>query len=80
MSNLLAKYESRLREREILSSAPSESHKKIDPAKLKFASNGEIKPFYGLTCIAWVDPKTRLYQKLCALQSTIQAEFERAMR
>ena len=78
MSNLLTEYEGRLREREILSSAQSELHKRIDPAKLKFAPSGAIKPFYGLTCIAWVDPKTRLYQKLCMVQNTIQAEFERA--
>ncbi|MBU0510993.1 MAG: DUF1868 domain-containing protein, partial [Chloroflexi bacterium] len=78
MPNLLTEYEDRLREREILSSTESAFGIKIDPANLKFAPSGEIKPFYGLTCIAWVDPETRLYQKLCAVQSTIQAEFKRA--
>lgn len=78
MSNKLTEYENRLREREIFSSMESTLHKRVNPANLKFAPNGEIKPFYGLTCIAWVDPKTKLYQKLCAVQSTIQAEIERA--
>ena len=78
MSGLLDQYEGRLREREILSGLEPDRNVVIEPNNLKFASTGEIEPYYGFTCIAWVDPKTQLYENLYKAQNTIQAEFERA--
>jgi hypothetical protein len=71
-------YEGRLREREILSRLEPDRNVVIEPNNLKFASTGEIKPYYGFTCIAWIDPETQLYENLCKAQKAIQAEFERA--
>ncbi len=78
MSNLLDQYEDRLHEREIHSGLEPDRNDKIEPNNLKFASSGEIKPYYGFTCIAWIDPETQLYENLWKAQKAIQAEFERA--
>lgn len=78
MSNLLDQYEDRLHEREIHSGLEPDRNDKIEPNNLKFASSGEIKPYYGFTCIAWIDPETQLHENLWKAQKAIQAEFERA--
>lgn len=78
MSKLLAEYNARLQEREILLSAKNYLDAKIDLGNLKFSPEGEIKPFFGLTCVTWVDPASELYQKLSTVQISIQTEFARA--
>lgn len=78
MSSLLDQYEGRLREREIHSGLEPIRNVMIEPNNLKFASTGEVKPYYGFTCIAWINPETLLYENLYKAQNTIQAEFERA--
>lgn len=43
---------------------------------LKFSPTGAIKPFYGMTCITWVDPQSKLFEILSTTQRNIQASFE----
>ena len=72
MSDLLRGYEARLRDRDIrASSGPT-------PVRDKFEPDGNTKPFYGLTCIAWVDQGSELFQKLCDLQERLRKELEEA--
>lgn len=78
MSEMLAQYESRIRQREIQPDSEPEKHAWDNPVHLKFEPNGEIKPYYGLTCITWIDPNTKLYRKLCEFQNMILDKFERA--
>jgi hypothetical protein len=72
MSDLLKDYEARLRDRDIgASSGPT-------PARYKFEPDGNTKPFYGLTCIAWVGQGSELFRKLCDLQGRLRKELEEA--
>jgi 2'-5' RNA ligase len=72
MSDLLSQYEARLRPRLIdVSGGPAPAPKKFGPDRLP-------KPFYGLTCIAWIDPESKLFQKLSDLQEKIRREFQGA--
>jgi hypothetical protein len=48
------------------------------PAPSKFAPDGSIEPFYGLTCIAWIEQESELFRKLCGLQQTFLKELEEA--
>ena len=65
MPDLLREYEERLRTRDLaFSQGPF-------PAPTKFTSDGHAKPFFGLTCIAWVDPGSDLFVKLHTLQSQL---------
>ena len=52
--------------------------KDIELNNPKFESNGTIKPFYGLTCIAWIDQQSELFRKLCDVQKSFQKGFEQA--
>jgi hypothetical protein len=72
VSDLLSKYEERLRERDIGSSSGPL------PAPDKFDPDGKTRPLYGLTCIAWIDQESELFQKLCDLQEGFRKEFEKA--
>ena len=47
-------------------------------ASHKFASDGSVKPYYGLTCIALIDQKSETFQKLCDSQQTFINELEAA--
>ena len=76
MSHLMSRYEDRLREREIPADSESALVREIIPNNVKFTPSGEIKPYYGLTCITWIDPKTHLYQNLCEVQKSIKDDFE----
>ena len=72
ISDLLSKYEERLRERDVGSSSGP------IPAPDKFDPDGKTRPLYGLTCIAWIDQESELFQKLCDLQEGFRKEFEEA--
>ena len=72
MPDLLSHYEASFREREILSS------NRPKPAPRKFDRSGNIKPFYGLTCIAWIDRESELFEELCALQNAIRKDLREA--
>ncbi len=76
MSNILVEYQKRLRERNIHPNDVTAQAEMVNPASLKFDPNGKIKPFYGLTCIAWVEQGSQLFEELCDFQSLIQKELE----
>jgi hypothetical protein len=78
MSGLLDQYEGRLREREIPSGRVSLRDIRMELSNLKFTPDGGIKPFFGFTCIAWIDSETRLFDELCIVQEATRAEFEQA--
>ena len=78
MSGLLAEYEARLRRREHLLMSEKTSLQENEISNLKFTPDGEIKPFYGLTCITWMDEKSELYSILMGTQRSIQAKFKTA--
>jgi len=69
----LKRYNERLEQRRIPTWIPRE-----DLPGPKFYPNGDTKPFYGLTCIAWVDQESELFRELCALQKILRAELEQA--
>jgi hypothetical protein len=71
VSDLLSQYEGRFADRFIVPPNPI-------PAPLKFDTGGSIRPYYGLTCIVWVDERSELFQKLCALQKTFEKQLEEA--
>ena len=48
------------------------------PHHLKFSRNGKIKPYYGLTCITWIDPQSELFANLYDVQRSIQEGFEQS--
>jgi hypothetical protein len=73
MLDALEEYNERLCKRRISTWVPPE-----DIPGPKFCPNGDIRPFYGLTCIAWIDQESELFRKLCALQKTFREEFEQA--
>ena len=55
MSRVLKKYENELHKRCIGVFKANILEGRLGLANLKFHPNGNVKPFYGLTCIAWVD-------------------------
>ena len=75
MANLLEQYEARIKKREAWLNAATNFQWQTEIGHLKFTPDGEIKPFYGLTCITWVTEGTELYTKLAATQRSIQAEL-----
>lgn len=78
MPSLLVKYETRLHKREAFSNLEDGLPLQLDDANLKFFNTGIIKPFYGLTCITWINSKSELHQKLSAVQNSIQMKLVRA--
>jgi 2'-5' RNA ligase len=42
----------------------------------KFAPDGSREPFYGLTCIAWIDQKSELFPELRSLQKEIERSLQ----
>lgn len=76
-SDLLNEYNERLQERDIRSYDVT-ILQDIERNNPKFESNGTIKPFYGATCIAWIDQQSELFQKLRESQKSFQEEFEQA--
>jgi hypothetical protein len=77
MSTILDKYNKRLCQRNIHSNDIT-ILKDIESHNPKFESNGKIKPFYGSTCIAWIDKQSDLFKRLWNLQQSIQNKFEQA--
>lgn len=73
MSDSLTEYNERLDERRIATWVPPQ-----DVPGPKFDSSGNAKPFYGSTCIAWIEQESELFRKLCDLQETIREEFGRS--
>jgi len=73
VSDSLSEYNERLDERRIATWVPPQ-----DVPGPKFDSNGNAKPLYGSTCIAWIEQEPELFRKLCDLQKTIREEFEQA--
>lgn len=45
---------------------------------LKFDAAGRVKPFYGLTIVAFVDPETPLHRKLCDYQQDLRSALTSA--
>ena len=76
MSRILTEYEDRLQKREIHTSMDIERHQCFDPVHLKFYPTGEIKAYFGMTCISWIDHQSQLFENLCAAQQNIHAGFE----
>lgn len=48
------------------------------PKKDKVQGGGDWLPFYGLTCIAWVDPTSKLFRELCRVQTALKTQLEAA--
>ena len=78
MSELLTEYEKRLHKRDINADHSSLPKKKIGPENLKFKPNGEINPYFGLTCVVWIGPETKLHKKLSAYQRAIKIALDQA--
>ncbi len=78
MSELLTEYEKRLRKRDINADHASLPKKKIGAENLKFKPNGDINPHFGLTCIVWIGPETKLHKKLSAYQRVIKTALDQA--
>jgi len=78
MSDLLDEYNERLRERDIGSYDVTILEGKLGRNDPKFDSTGKAKPFYGLTCIAWIDRTSELFRRLRDLQKTFESDFEQA--
>jgi hypothetical protein len=72
MSAVLAKYETRLQDRALLSAAEMMRLDDEDFVNLKFTREGKIKPIYGLTCIIWVTAGSLLFQQLCNVKTALQ--------
>lgn len=68
----LEAYLDRLHKRDIRAWVP------LEPARDKFCPSGDVKPFYGLTCIAWIEPKSDLFRELCNIQGALKERFEQA--
>lgn len=73
MLDSLKEYNERLGKRRISTWVPPQ-----DVPGPKFYPNGNTRPFYGLTCIAWIEQGSELFQKLCDLQKRFREEFEQA--
>ncbi|MCK5329786.1 MAG: DUF1868 domain-containing protein [Candidatus Marinimicrobia bacterium] len=78
MSRVLKKYENELHKRCIGVFKANILEGRLGLANPKFHSNGNVKPFYGLTCIAWVDKRSGLYKKLGDLQKIFRKQFNKA--
>jgi alpha-mannosidase len=74
-SDPLTAYNAKLLERRIVTDPGQEQPKTVESAGLKFEPTGEIKPYYGLTAMAWIDPESPLFQNLKTLQSSIHTEL-----
>jgi len=77
MSELLIEYEQRLSERDIDADLSKEK-KEFDFENLKFKANEKIKPYFGLTCIVWIDAETKLYKELVAYQGAVKGALGKA--
>lgn len=77
MSHILHEYNERLAERNIHSYDAAILHG-IEQRNPKFGSTGDVKSFYGSTCIAWIDRESELFQRLSLLQVTLQQTFQQA--
>jgi len=78
MGQLLANYRARLdtwRLEAFQGARLNESRGDLSP---KFHPSGAIKPFYGLTVVAFIDPESLLYQRLCVFQNRIRTALESA--
>jgi hypothetical protein len=78
MSGSVSEYNKRLDRRTVSTFDAKILEGKLGPHNEKFDPNGTAKPFYGLTCIAWVDKGSELFRELCALQNTFRKEFQEA--
>ncbi len=78
MKNAIQAYESRLFKRELCPDSSPKKHAWDLFEHRKFAPNGRIKPFYGLTCITWIEIGSRLYQKLTDLQNELRSTLGKA--
>jgi hypothetical protein len=73
VSDSLTEYNERLDERRIATWVPTQH---VPGPKFDFSGNA--KPFYGSTCIVWIEQESELFRTLCDLQETIREEFGRA--
>ena len=78
MSKILVEYQKRLRKRRIQADDLTTLVAKATPDNLKFDAAGKIKPFYGLTCIAWVEQGSQLHRDLCDFQNAIKKKLQEA--
>jgi len=78
MTDLLKEYEKRLGQRDINVKYLGNPKKSIHVENIKFKPSGEIKPFFGLTCIIKIDPKSKLYEALSLYQDAIKKELAQA--
>lgn len=78
MTKAMLAYESRLLEREMCPDSPPEKHAWDLFEHLKFEPDGRIKPFYGLTCITWIEIGSILFQELTNLQDELRAKLGEA--
>ena len=69
----LTKYNARLEKRRISTWDPPQ-----DLPGPKFYPNGDARPYYGVTCIAWVEQGSELFRKLHDAQQTIKEELDLA--
>ena len=71
--DLLKEYNERLTKRRIATWVPPQ-----DVPGPKFDFTGNAKPFYGATCIAWIEQESELFRRLYDTQRTIREELEQA--
>jgi hypothetical protein len=71
-------YEIRLHERELCLDSTPDKHAWDLFEHLKFEPNGDIKPFYGLTCISWVDITSPLFRRLSEFQDVLHSDLKQA--
>lgn len=77
MLRVLDEYNQRLSERDIRVYDATILND-IEQNNPKFESNGHAKPFYGSTCITWIEQQSKLFQTLSVLQRTLQQKFQQA--
>lgn len=73
MSDSLREYNERIGKRRVATWVPPQ-----DVPGIKFYSDGNAKPLYGSTCIAWIEQESDLFRRLCDLQETIREGVEQA--
>lgn len=78
MTDLLKEYEKRLSERDINALYSGAPKKDIRVENRKFKPSGEIKPYFGLTCIVRIDPKNKLFDALSRYQHAIENKLDQA--
>ncbi len=78
MSSILKNYEARLLARAKLSGKEMLRLTEGELSSPKFSPGGEIKPYYGLTCIAWVEAQSSLSQQLLTVQNSLQTQLTSA--